>query len=267
MKVALIQMSSNKDKDQNLSLSLDLLDQALKGKPELVIFPEYQMYSPDYADPKGLLEASESKEGNFVSTFAERARKAGVKILINMAESSFGSLKPFNTSVMIDDLGMVIGKYRKLHLFDAYSKLESSLYDYGRMPLNVLKTNKFTMGLQICYDLRFPEPARYLSLQGAQILSYQAGWYSGERKLDIWRNLLRTRAIENGTFVLGTAQCGKDFTGHSMVVSPYGDVLAEAENDNAVVEQDLDFKVLKKYAEDVPMLKQRRKDLYDVSGL
>ncbi len=267
MKVALVQMSSSKDKPKNLNRSLELLDQAVKGKPDLVIFPEYQMYSPDYDDPEGLLEISETMDGNFISTFSDRAKKDEVKILINFAESSFGSLKPFNTSIMIDDLGMIIGKYRKLHLFDAYQKLESSLFDHGRMPPNILKTNMFKMGLQICYDLRFPEPARYLSLQGAQILSYQAGWYAGERKLDIWKNLLRTRAIENGTFVLGTAQCGENFTGHSMAVDPYGDVIAEAENDETVVEAELDFSVLKKYAEDVPMMKQRRKDLYDVSGL
>lgn len=260
-------MTSGKDKVHNLNHSLELLDRAMKGKPELVIFPEYQMYSPDYDDPEDLLENSESMDGDFVSIFAERAKKDEVKILINYAESSFGSLKPFNTSVMMDDLGMVIGKYRKLHLFDAYSKLESSLFDHGRMPPNILKTSMFKMGLQICYDLRFPEPARYLSLQGAQILSYQAGWYAGERKLDIWKNLLRTRAIENGTFVLGTAQCGTNFTGHSMAVSPYGDIIAEAENEETVLEAELDFSVLRKYAEDVPIMKQRRKDLYDVSGL
>lgn len=267
MKVALVQMSSSNNKKKNLSRSLELLDVALKKQPDLVIFPEYQMYSPDYEDPSGLLEASESMDGDFVTAFTKKAKESSVKILINFAESSFGSLKPFNTSIMVDDLGMIIGKYRKLHLFDAYSKLESSLYDHGRMPPNILKTNIFKIGLQICYDLRFPEPARYLSLQGAQILSYQAGWYAGERKLDIWKNLLRTRAIENGAFVLGTAQCGENFTGHSMVINPYGDVIAEAENDETVVDAELDFSIIKKYAEDVPMMKQRRKDLYDVSGL
>lgn len=267
MKVALVQMSSTADKERNLNRSLELFDEALEQKPELVIFPEYQMFSPDYSDPEGLAKAAEAKDGDFVSKFAEKARKGGVKILINIAESSFGTLKPFNTSILMDDLGMVIGKYRKLHLFDAYSKLESSLYDFGRMPLNIIKTGRFSLGLQICYDLRFPEPARYLALQGAQILSYQAGWYAGERKLDIWKNLLRTRAIENGVFVLGTAQCGPDFTGHSMVVSPYGDVLAEAENEDSVTTCDLDFDILGKYASDVPMMKQRRKDIYDVAGL
>lgn len=267
MKVALVQMSSKNDKEANLKRSVDLFGEALKQGPGMVIFPEYQMFSPDYSDPSGVSDAAEPLSGNFVSKFSELARKSGVKVLLNIVESNFGTLKPFNTSVMIDDLGIVIGKYRKLHLFDAYSKLESSMYDYGRMPLGTMKTGNFSMGLQICYDLRFPEPARYLALQGAQIISYQAGWYSGERKLDTWKSLLKARAMENGTFVLGTAQCGPDFTGHSMVVSPYGDVLAEAGGEEGVTVCDLDFEILKKYAADVPMMKQRRKDIYDISGL
>lgn len=267
MKVALAQMASGTDKESNLEKSVRLFNEAIKSKPNLVIFPEYQMFSPDYSDHEGLMEASEPLDGKFVSTFAELSRKNSVMSLINIAEKNFGTLKPFNASIFIDDLGIVVGKYRKLHLFDAYSKLESSLYEYGRIPISTIKAGGIQMGLQICYDLRFPEPARLIRLLGGQILSYQAGWYAGERKLETWKTLLRARAIENGLFVIGTAQCGKDFTGHSMVVSPYGDVLVEADNEDGVLTCELDMGILDKYAADVPMMKQRRKDLYDVSGL
>lgn len=265
--MALVQMSSTSDKENNLKRSLELFDEAVKGKPKMVIFPEYQMYSPDYSDPEGPSRASEPKDGDFVSRFSEKAEKNGVHVLINIAEKSFGTLKPFNTSILIDDLGVMIGKYRKLHLFDAYSTMESSLYDYGRMPLNTINTSMGKIGLQLCYDLRFPEPARFMVLQGAQIISYQAGWYQGERKLETWRTLLRARAMENGVFVLGSAQCGQEFTGHSMVVSPYGDVLMEAGEEEGVNYCDLDFSLIAKYAADVPIMKQRRKDTYDISGL
>ncbi len=267
MKIALVQMASGTDKKVNLDKSLKLFNEAIKFKPDLVVFPEYQMLSPDYSDQDGLRNSSEPVDGNFVSSFVELSKKHSVNILLNIAEQNYGVLKPFNTSVLIDDLGIVVGKYRKLHLFDAYSKLESSLYEQGRMDIAPKAIGSVKMGLQICYDLRFPEPARLLKLLGAQILSYQAGWYAGEKKLETWRTLLKARAIENGVFILGTAQCGENFTGHSMVVSPYGDVLAEAENDDCVVTYDLDFSLMKKYAEDVPMIKQRRKDLYDISGL
>lgn len=267
MKVALVQMASGTDKESNLETSVRLFNEALKHRPGLVIFPEYQMFSPDYSDPDGLLQNSEPLDGKFVSTFTELSRKNSVMSLINIAERNYGTLKPFNASILIDDLGMVVGKYKKLHLFDAYSHLESSLYEPGRAPITTIKAKGANLGLQICYDLRFPEPARLVKLLGAQILSYQAGWYAGERKLDTWKTLLRARAIENGLFVLGTAQCGQDFTGHSIVVSPYGDILAEAENEEGVIACDLDFGIIDRYAADVPMMKQRRKDLYELSGL
>ncbi len=267
MKVALAQMASGTDKEGNLERSVRLFNEAIRSKPNLVIFPEYQMFSPNYADPDGLKEASEPLDGKFASTFAELSRKNSVMSLINIAERNFGTLKPFNASIFIDDLGIVVGKYRKLHLFDAYSKLESNLYEYGRIPVSTINAGGVHIGLQICYDLRFPEPARLIKLLGAQILSYQAGWYAGERKLETWKTLLKARAIENGLFVLGTAQSGKDFTGHSMVVSPYGDVLAEADNEDGVIVCDLDMDILERYTSDVPMMKQRRKDQYDVSGL
>lgn len=267
MKVALVQMASGTDKKVNLDKSVKLFNEAIKSKPDMIIFPEYQMVSPDYSDPEGLKTISEPLDGDFVTTFMGLSKKNSVYTLLNVSEKNYGTLRPFNTSVLIDDLGMITGKYRKLHLFDAYSKLESSLYEIGRLNPGPTTVRSVNFGLQICYDLRFPEPARLLKLLGVQVLSYQAGWYSGERKLETWKTLLRARAIENGIFVLGTAQCGKDFTGHSMVVSPYGDVLAETQNDEDVMSCDLDINIIGKYAEDVPMMKQRRKDMYDVSGL
>lgn len=267
MKVALVQLASGTNKEDNLEKSVRLFNEAIKSKPNLVVFPEYQMFSPDYSDPEGLQENSEPLDGKFVSTFVDLSRKNSIMSLINIAERNYGTLKPFNASVLIDDLGMVVGKYRKLHLFDAYSKLESSLYEPGRFHIATLNAGGANLGLQVCYDLRFPEPARMIRLLGAQVLSYQAGWYAGERKLETWKTLLRARAIENGLFVLGTAQCGTDFTGHSMVVSPYGDVLLEADNNEGVFTCELDLSIIDKYAVDVPMIKQRRKDIYDVSGL
>lgn len=258
MKVALAQMASGRDKESNLETSARLFKEALKHKPQMVIFPEYQMFSPDYADPDGLRENSEAMDGEFIARIAGLSRENGVKALINIAESNFGTLKPFNSSVFIDDLGIVSGKYRKVHLFDAYSKLESSLFEPGRMPISVIDAGGVKMGLQICYDLRFPESARLLKLLGAQVLSYQAGWYAGERKLETWKTLLRARAMENGVFVLGTAQCGKYFTGHTLAVNPYGDILAEAEDQEGVLSCELDLGVIEEYATEVPMMKQRR---------
>lgn len=267
MKISLVQMISSADKEENLKKSLDVIRGLSSEKPDLIIFPEYHMYMPDFANPGIAKDVSEPTDGNFVTILSQASEKIGSNLLLNMVETNFGSLKPFNTSLLIDDLGVVAGKYRKIHLFDAYAMQESSVYDPGRIPIKAMNNEKFRIGVQICYDLRFPEPSRLLTLQGAQILSYQAGWFAGNRKLETWRTLLKARAIENGVFVLGTAQCGEKFTGHSMVISPYGDVIRESDNSETVLTETLDMSLIERYREEVPMMKQRRKDMYDVSGL
>ena len=267
MKISLVQMKSSEDKEENLKKSLDVIQALSSEKPDLIIFPEYHMYMPDFTNPGFAKDVSEPTDGGFVTSLSRASEKIGSNILLNMTEMNFGSLKPFNTSLLIDDLGVVAGKYRKIHLFDAYTMQESSVYDPGRIPIKAMNNEKFRVGVQICYDLRFPESSRLLSLQGAQILSYQAGWFAGNRKLETWRTLLKARAMENGVFVLGTAQCGEKFTGHSMIISPYGDVIREADNSETVLTETLDMSLIEQYREEVPMMKQRRKDMYDVSGL
>ena len=266
MKVALIQFQSGPDKNKNLQRSEALIREALGSHPDLIVFPEYHMHVPDYSNPEKTRDISEPVDGDFVQALASFIKGSGTFILTNIAERNSYALRPFNTSVLVDSMGIICGKYRKTHLFDAYSMKESSVYEPGRMQVKPFGIGKANLGSLICYDLRFPEPARILRLTGSSIISYQAGWFAGKRKLDTWRNLLTTRATENGAFVLGTAQCGEKFTGHTMVVSPYGDVLKELEDKEGVLSVDLDLGLVDRYLEEVPVLKERRLDLYDVSG-
>ncbi|MEM0157260.1 MAG: carbon-nitrogen hydrolase family protein [Thermoplasmataceae archaeon] len=265
VKVSLIQMESNGNKEINLQKSLEHLKAAMKDGAVLAVFPEYQMFLPDYSNPATTAAASESTDGNFVTAMISAA-KGKVTMVLNIAEYAGTGIRPYNTSIVVNDLGIVSGKYRKLHLFDAYGHRESSCYQQGGIRPSTFSVPDARLGLQICYDLRFPEPARILRLNGASIISYQAGWFAGERKLETWRTLLRARAIENGSFVLASAQCGKDFTGHTMAVSPYGDILGELENQEGILTVDLDMSLPEKYSTDVPVIRQRRKDIYDISG-
>ncbi len=266
MKVSLIQFQSGPDKAENLERSLGFLKDALKGKPDLVIFPEYHMHVPDYANPDKTAAEAEPVDGPFVQQLSSVMKGSGAYLLTNIAEKNSYALRPFNTSVLVDSMGIVCGKYRKTHLFDAYSMKESSIFEPGRMQVKPFGIGKTNIGSLICYDLRFPEPSRILRITGASILSYQAGWFAGKRKLDTWRNLLVSRATENGAFVLATAQCGEKFTGHSMVVSPYGDIIKELDNSEGILTVEIDMDMVQKYLEEVPVLKERRLDLYDVSG-
>ncbi len=230
---------------------------------DLVIFPEYQMYVPDFNGKEDIRAVAEDSNGPFVRKFSDMAKERGFSFLINIAEKNSFDLKPFNTSIMIDRNGMIM-KYRKTHLFDAFNFRESMIYERGSsIPGPFLVGNEYA-GTMICYDLRFPEMARILRLRGARILIYQAGWFRGNRKYDQWKNLLITRAIENGAYVIGSGQTGPRFTGHSMVVSPYGEIIAEMGEEQSTMEIDLDMSVVDRYLNEVPVLKGRRTDLYDV---
>lgn len=267
MKIAQIQMESSYRKKDNLEKSLEMAREALKSAPQLIIYPEYQMHMPDYSEPDLTQDAAEPIDGPFVSAFVDLARGTHTHFLLNIAERGQPDAKPFNTSVLISDQGKILASYRKLHLFDAYGAMESSCYSQGDLSIDPADIDSVRIGLQICYDLRFPEPTRLLRLKDIRILSYQAGWFSGPTKLETWRTLLKARSMENGVFVLGTAQCGSRFTGHTLVASPYGDVLGELGSEEGILVTDLDLALLEKYSTDVPMMEHRRKDVYNVSGL
>ncbi|MGC8609332.1 MAG: carbon-nitrogen hydrolase family protein [Thermoplasmata archaeon] len=261
MKVSLVQIESVNDVQKNADKSFDMM-QNVKNT-DLVIFPEYQMYVPDFNGKDDLRPIAEDDSGKFVTSFVEEAKKGGYSILINIAERNSFNLKPYNSSLMIDSNGMVM-KYRKTHLFDAFNFRESMVFERGRsIPDPFLVGNEY-VGAMICYDLRFPEIARILRLKGAKILIYQAGWFRGERKYDQWKNLLVARAMENGSYVIGVGQTGPRFTGHTMVVSPYGEIIAEMGEEQSTMEIDLDMSIVDKYLKEVPVIKGRRTDLYDV---
>jgi len=267
VKIAIAQMSSGESKENNVKRSLSMLDTAVERESDLVVFPEYQMISRDYLEREAILENSEEDEGRYVKVFMEYAKKNSINILCNMAENFPGSAKPYNASILINRSGYMVGKYRKIHLFDALGKGESYAYSAGLQAPAPYILPEFRIGVQICFDLRFPETARILAVQGIDILVYQAGWFSGEHKLEQWRTLLRARAIENGAFVIGAAQCGQNYTGHSMIVSPYGDILEEAENQETVLISDIDLSEVDIYREEMPIIRFRRLDLYDIKGL
>ncbi|MEM0155553.1 MAG: carbon-nitrogen hydrolase family protein [Thermoplasmataceae archaeon] len=264
--IAVVQMSSSENKVENGTKSIRLMDSIVLRKPDIIVFPEYNMISTDYSKWQYIRENAESCDGKFVESFIKYASKNRVNILCNIAESEFGVPRPYNTSVLINSDGYISGKYRKLHLFDALGKSESSAYTMGFAPPVPFSLGDFSIGAQICYDLRFPEAARLLAVQGAKIIIYQAGWFRGERKLDQWRTLLRSRAIENGIYIVASAQCGEKFTGHSMIISPYGDVVAEAGEEETVLVNEIDLSTIEKYLSEVPVLKARRLDIYDVKG-
>ncbi len=252
-------MESQADVAKNTKKSLELLGEAIKDNPDLIIFPEYQMVLPDYGDIEDTGRKFEPETGRFVSTFTEFSSDNAVSLMINYGELSGG--RRFNTSLLIVD-GSIVMKYSKTHLFDAYNFRESSIYEHGESVPSPYLLNGFRIAPMICYDIRFAELARMYEERGADILVYQSGWYSGENKLDLWSALLRARATETGTYSVGAAQCGPAFTGHTAAFSPYGNSLGELGEREGHLTFTVDSKILENYRRDVPLASQRRSDLY-----
>ena len=228
----------------------------------LLVFPECLM-SPREMSAEELCELAEPLDGPFVRSVAASARDHGLWVAFTMSEECPGRA-PYNTAVVVDSTGCVRGSYRKCHLYDAHGVSESARMTAGdRLCVPVLAPFA-TLGLGICYDLRFPEHARAAALKECNLLLYPSAWYDGPEKLEHWRGLLRARAIENEAFVAGVCHAGERFVGHSMVVDPLGRILAEGPSgaQEALVTCEVDLDEVARVRDAMPVLDHRRPELY-----
>ena len=268
-RVACVQINSREDKEANYQRAEELIDQAAAAGARVIALPEYV----NYLGPRdGHEQIAETIPGPFTERFGAKAREHGVYLLggsIHERSATPGMF--YNTSVLFDPTGEIIATYRKIHLFDIdltgnVSANESSTI----LPGNEIVTAEIdghTAGLSICYDLRFPELYRLLTLDGAEMLFVPAAFtmYTGK---DHWHTLLKARAIENQAFVIAPGQIGSHEPndqrcyGHSLIVDPWGVVLADAPNKEGVVTADLDFDELQKIRTQLPSLANRRPSAY-----
>jgi deaminated glutathione amidase len=170
---------------------------------------------------------AENLDGPFVTHMSELARRHNVLMIAGMAERIDGdSVRAYNTVVVADRNGEIVGTYRKIHMFDALGIKESEVMVPGNGSTLVFPFDDHVIGLATCYDLRFPELARALVDQGANVLIYPSGWHKGPLKEEQWEVLLRARAIENVSWVAGVSQSQARHTGRSVTVDPMGVVVA-----------------------------------------
>ncbi len=171
--------------------------------------------------------------------------------------------KIYNTSYVIDAGGGVSGKYRKIHLFSLTA--EQDYFGRGQDPV-VCNTILGRLGIQICYDLRFPELSRRLALDGAEILCFSALW--PDTRIDHWSLLLRSRAVENQLFVLGCNGCGVEgntqFGGASAIISPTGKLLAEAHGSEETIVARLNFAEMRDFRAHIPCFSDRIPGTYNI---
>lgn len=267
LRVAAVQMTSGGDKARNVAAAGDLVERAAAQGARLVVLPEKWPYMDDAAK---LARQAEDLDGPSLETARGWARRFGVAVLAgSVSERIPDDDRTFNTSVLILPDGTVAAEYRKLHMFDV--EVGGVVYreSAGAKPGDDIVVGEALgrrIGMSVCYDLRFPELYRRLAVAGAEILTVPAAFTAATGK-DHWEPLLRARAIENQAFVIAPNQIGTHANGtvshgRSMIVDPWGVVLAQASDEETAIVADLDFALLARVRERLPALRHRRADVY-----
>ncbi|WKB35429.1 carbon-nitrogen hydrolase family protein [Terrilactibacillus sp. S3-3] len=222
-----MQLAATTDKALNLDKARKYIFKAKEKDADIVILPELYMALAIPGSGLTPAGAAESIDGPFVSGLAQTAKENSIYVVCGIFETK-DDRRAYNTTVFINRDGQVIYAYRKTHLYDAFKYKESDTIAPGDHPVQTARTEFGRIGLMVCYELRFPEIARLLALQGAGLIIMPSGWVRGPMKEAHWELLLRARAIENTVFICAANQTGNIFTGNSMMIDPMGVILASA---------------------------------------
>ena len=256
VRVAAVQFPAKPLKPDNLRLVLSALDSI---DADLVVFPEYLMGIPDGGLNRDfVLKQAEPIDGGFATEIVEKSGERGLAVVFTLYLKEGGAV--YNAAALADR-GAIKAVYRKIHLFDAFGYRESRLFAAGSQ-LALARVGDLTVGLAVCFDLRFPELFRAMALRGAELFAVPAAWYRGPYKLEQWRVLTSARAHENTAYLVAANQSGDLFTGHSLAVNPMGAVQSELGEGEGVLVADIDASLVRESREAVPVLKLAKSGLY-----
>jgi predicted amidohydrolase len=261
---AAIQMLACDDKQANRQEAARWVTEAAAKGACVVVLPEVFIWRGNKKEEKNAAEPIPGPTSEFLQSLA---RNLGIYLLGgSILEAIPGSPKAYNTSLLFGPQGNLLASYRKIHLFDVdlengVTARESDTREFGDAAV-VAKTDLCPMGLSVCYDLRFPELYRTLATQGAQLIFVPSAFtaYTGKAH---WEPLLRARAIENQVYIIAPDQFGKnpksfETHGHSMIVDPWGKVLAELPDGPGIVIAEVDLDFLAKVRAELPALSHRK---------
>jgi predicted amidohydrolase len=270
MRIALCQIPVSPDIAVNLSRVRATLKEASAGGAELAVFPEATMvrFGSD------LRAAAEPIDGPFCSAVGEACASAGVAAVAGVFEPAEDG-RVYNTAVAYEAEGSRVAAYRKLHLFDALGQRESDLVAPGTAPV-IADLAGVPVGLQICYDIRFPELSRALAVSGARLITVSAAWQAGLFKEEHWVTLLRARAIENTVWIAAAGQVpdpdakptrAPTGVGRSMLIDPLGVVRADLGPSAGVRVVEADLTLVDSVRATLPSLANRRADIFGAARL
>ena len=262
-KVAVIQFKASTDKEKNLKIILNYIEKASKLGAQLCAFPEFMMfYTTSSQSPSKLASLAETINGNFVKTVSKAAKKYSIQVVGTLYANSKKKNRVYDTSFLVNKSGKIISKYRKIHLYDALGFRESDKMTPGSKIAAPIRTTIGKLGMLICYDLRFPEMSRTLAAAGSEILVAPSAWVKGKSKEEHWITINKTRAIENGCYVVAPDQVGNIYCGRSLVVDPLGKILLDMKKRQGIGIVDISLDKVKQTRKALPLLKNRRVDLY-----
>ena len=247
MKVAVVQLSAGSNKKQNIKHAVDLVSRAIGQSAQFIVLPEAFNYRGPLSKDS-FLAIAEKIPGESTLPLISLARKSGVFILAgSIHEKIPNKQKCYNTSVLINPQGKIIAKYRKINLFDAVldkTVIKESMWFLSGASLAAAPVKEFKVGLSICYDLRFGDLFRKYAKNGVNVLCVPSVFTKKTGQAH-WEVLVRARAIESLSYVLAPNQTGEDYRGvsaygNSLIVTPWGEILARASDKEEILYADID---------------------------
>lgn len=255
MKVALGQFAVSREWQENADTSLRLMREAEAGGADLLVLPE-GILARDIADPDIVLKSAQTLDGPFMTQVLAASRGSSLTMMTCIHVPA-GAGRVFNTLVTVRD-GQIVAQYRKLHLYDAFAAKESTNVQPGDEIPALVEVAGLKVGVMTCYDVRFPEIARRLAVDGAQVLVLPAAWVRGLGKEAHWEVMVTARALENTCYMVAVGECGERNIGASMVVDPLGVAVARAGEAPTLLFADIDPARIAYARSVLPVLANRR---------
>lgn len=272
LRIGLCQMLvTEAGKKENIDKAKKMIYDAADKGAKIVSLPE--MFNCPY-DNKNFREYAETfPQGETIKMLSNAAKEKNIYLIGGSIPELDNEDKVYNTSFIFDNKGSLIGKHRKMHLFDIDIKnrvsfKESEVLTGGR-DITVVDTEYGKIGVAICYDIRFPELIRIMTLKGVKIVFIPAAFNMTTGPAH-WETLFKSRALDNQIYVAGISPA-RDINysyvayGNSIVVNPWGNVVNRLDEKEAILIEDIDFDYINEVRESLPLLKHRREDVYRVS--
>ena len=278
IKIALCQMNVVDNKEENIKKAIQMIRDSKKQGADLAVLPE--MFNCPYENEKFIEYGEEFEDSPTLNRIAETAKEENIHVLagsipeieMSLGEGGKDEKSIYNTSVLFDNHGKILGKHRKMHLFDIDVKgkiyfKESDTLSAGSS-FTVIETELATIGIGICYDIRFVELSRIMTLNGAEILIFP-GAFNLTTGPAHWEILFKSRALDNQVYTIGVAPALDETAnynsfGHSIAVNPWGEVIEELDFEEDLKIVEIDLNEIKRIREEIPILKNRRCDLYEI---